>query len=48
MNEDRLCELMKDSIEAHQGEIKLTDKLRDKADKHMYVTKTLLTHYKID
>lgn len=48
VNEDRLCELMKDFIEAHHDEIKLTDKLRAKVDKHMYVTKTLLTHYKID
>ena len=48
VNEDRLCELMKDFIEARHDEIKITDKLRAKVDKHMYITKTLLTHYKID
>lgn len=48
VNEDRLCELMKEFIEVHHREIKITDKLRAKVDKHMYVTKTLLTHYKIE
>lgn len=48
VNEDRLCELMKDFIEVHHDEIKITEKLRAKVDKHMYITKTLLTHYKID
>ena len=48
INEDKLCELMKDFIEANHKKIKLTDKLRARVDKHMYITKTLLTHYKID
>lgn len=39
---------MKEFIEAHHGEIKITEKLRAKVDKHMYITKTLLTHYKIE
>jgi len=48
INEDKLCELLKDFIETHHSEIKIGDKLRAKVDKHMYVTNTLLTHYNID
>ena len=48
VNEDKLCELMQAFIEAHHSVIKVTEKLRAKVDKHMYITKTLLTHYKID
>ncbi len=47
INEDKLCELMKDFIEENYATIKISDKLRAKVDKHMYVTKTLLTHYDI-
>lgn len=48
INEDRLCELMKDFIEKNYATIKISDKLRAKVDKHMYVTKTLLSHYSIN
>lgn len=48
VNEDRLCELINEFIEAHHSEIKITEKLRAKVDKHMYITKTLLMHYKIE
>lgn len=48
INEDNLCELMRDFIDANHKQIKISEKLRAKVDKHMYVTKTLLTHYKID
>lgn len=39
---------MRGFIEANHKQIKISEKLRAKVDKHMYVTKTLLTHYKID
>lgn len=48
VNEDRLRELMQEFIEQHHDEIKITDKLQAKVDKHFYITKTLLKHYKID
>ncbi len=48
INEDKLCELLRNFIETHHSEIKISDKLRAKVDKHMYITKTLLTHYSID
>ncbi len=35
-------------IEEHHDEIKITDKLQARVDKHFYTTKTLFTHYKID
>ncbi len=40
--------LLQDFIEQHHEQIKISDKLRAKVDKHMYVTKTLFTHYKVD
>ncbi len=48
VNEDNLCVLLQDFIEQHHEQIKISDKLRAKVDKHMYVTKTLFTHYKVD
>lgn len=48
VNEDRLCELMQSFIEDHHEEIKITDKLRARVDKHFYTTKTIFTHYKIE
>lgn len=39
---------MRGFIEANYKQIKISEKLRAKVDKHMYVTKTLLTHYEID
>lgn len=48
INEGNLCELMRDFIEANHKQIKISEKLKAKVDKHMYVTKTLLTHYKIE
>lgn len=48
VNEDRLCELMQKFIEEHHEDIKITDKLRARVDKHLYTTKTIFTHYKIE
>lgn len=48
INEDKLCELMKNFIEKNYATIKISDKLRVKVDKHMYVTRTLLSYYSID
>lgn len=48
INEDRLCELMQGFIEEHHTEIKITDKLRARIDKHSHTTKTIFTHYKIE
>lgn len=47
INEDKLCELIKSFIEENHSTIKISDKLRAKVDKHMYVTRTLLAHYNI-
>ncbi len=35
-------------IEEHYNEIRISDKLRARVDKHFYTTKTILTHYRID
>jgi len=48
INEDKLCILLQEFIEANHAKLKYTDKLRAKVDKHFYVTKTLLNHYKIE
>lgn len=48
VNEERLCELMQGFIEQHHDQIKITDKLQAKVDRHFYTTKTLLKHYKIE
>lgn len=48
VNEERLCELMQGFIEKQHEDIKITEKLRARVDKHFYTTKTILTHYKID
>ncbi len=39
---------MQGFIEEHHEEIKITDKLRARIDKHFYTTKTILAHYKIE
>lgn len=48
INEEKLCELLQVFVEAHHDKIEIAEKLRAKVDKHMYITRTLLTHYKID
>lgn len=48
INEDNLCILLQQFIEANYKVIKYTDKLKTKIDKHYYATRTLLTHYKIE
>ncbi len=48
MSETKLCELLQSFIEGHYQKIDITDKLQAKVNKHFYVTKTLLGHYKID
>lgn len=48
INQDKLCELLQEFIEKHHKKLKTTDKLRAKVDKHMYITRTLFTHYEIE
>ncbi len=48
VSETKLCELLQAFIEEHYHKIEISEKLRAKVDKHYYVTKTLLGHYKID
>lgn len=48
INEERLCELLQSFIEEHHQRINIEEKLRAKVDKHFYITKTLLRHYKIE
>ena len=48
INEERLCELLQSFIEEHHQRISIEEKLRAKVDKHFYITKTLLKHYKIE
>lgn len=48
INENDLCILLQEFIEANHKKIKFTDKLQAKVEKHYYVTKTLLGHYKIE
>lgn len=48
INEDNLCVLLQEFIEANYKIIKFTDKLKAKVEKHYYVTRTLLNHYKIE
>ena len=39
---------MQEFIEAHYKKVRISDKIQAKIEKHMYVTKSLLDHYKID
>jgi predicted metal-binding protein len=48
VSETKLCELLQAFIVEHYQKIDITEKLRAKVDKHFYVTKTLLGHYKIE
>lgn len=48
INESNLCVLLQEFIEANHKKLKITDKLQAKVEKHYYVTKTLLNHYKIE
>ena len=48
INENNLCGLLQTFIEANYKKIKITNKLQAKVDKHYYVTKTLLNHYKVE
>ncbi len=48
INENNLCDLLQTFIEANYKKIKITNKLQAKVDKHYYVTKTLLNHYKVE
>ncbi|HVW98957.1 MAG TPA: recombinase family protein [Candidatus Babeliaceae bacterium] len=48
MNEETLCELMQEFIEKNHKDIKITDKLRAKVEKHTHIAKTLLVHYDVD
>ena len=48
INETNLCILLQEFIEAHYKKVRISDKIQAKIEKHMYVTKSLLDHYKID
>lgn len=48
VNENDLCVLLQEFIEANHKKIRITDKLQAKIEKHYGVTKTLFEHYKIE
>lgn len=48
INEIELCQILQKLIEQNYDEIKITDKLRAKIEKHYQMTKTLMEHYKFD
>jgi len=47
INEDNLCVLLQEFIEQNYKDIRITDKLQAKIEKHYHTTQTLLGHYKI-
>lgn len=47
INENNLCILLQQFIEANYKKLRITNKLQAKVDKHYYVTKTLINHYKV-
>ena len=48
INENDLCLLLQEFIEANYKKINISDKLRAKVEKHFGITKTLFDHYKIE
>lgn len=48
INENNLCILLQEFIGANYKKLKITNKLQAKVDKHYYVTKTLINHYKVE
>lgn len=48
INEDNLRELLRDFIEDKYNDIKITDKLRARTEKHYQVTKVLLEYYRLE
>lgn len=48
INEIELCRMLQEFIEQNYDEIKITDKLRAKIEKHYQITKTLMEYYKFD
>jgi hypothetical protein len=48
INEENLCVLLQAFIEQNYKDIRITDKLQAKIEKHYHTTQTLLGHYKID
>ncbi len=48
VSETKLCELLQAFIVENHQKIDISEKLMAKVDKHFYVTKTLLGHYKIE
>ncbi|MDO8592040.1 MAG: recombinase family protein [bacterium] len=48
INERDLCELLLGFIETNADEIRASDKLQAKIEKHYAITNTLFAHYKID
>lgn len=47
INEISLCELLLGFIEDNSGELRISDKLQAKIEKHLSVTRTLFDHYKV-
>tara|TARA_Y100000114_G_scaffold155435_1_gene179597 strand:- start:4233 stop:5510 length:1278 start_codon:yes stop_codon:yes gene_type:complete len=48
INEDNLRELLRDFVEDKYNDIKITDKLRARTEKHYQVTKVLLEYYRLE
>jgi hypothetical protein len=48
INEKDLCILLQAFVEQHHKDIKISEKLKIKVEKHYQVTKNLLEYYKLD
>lgn len=48
INEKDLCVLLQEFVEKNHEDIKISDKLRAKTEKHYQITKTLLEHYGLE
>lgn len=48
INEKDLCILLQEFIEKNHKDIRISDKLRAKVERHYQVTKTLLEHYSLE
>lgn len=48
INEKDLCVILQEFIEKNQDDIRISDKLRSRVERHYHVTKTLMEHYNLE
>lgn len=48
VNEKNLCTILQEFVEKNYKDIKISDRLRSKMEKHYQITKTLLDHYNLE